>query len=357
MISQVGTLLSWLIFLSAFLFSNEALFSINTDTFGVMAFSIPLLVVVIARSLDGLTGGNISVANAYLSDITTEGDRRKAFGQMSSSMSLGFIVGPSVAGLLASVDNGNLITIIVTAFISLLGLLAIIYLLPETPIKKEVYSCQEAKLKKAFGFEYRECYDLDQKSTNWQTVINQKGATLMIVLFFVIFLAFNLFYATFSMYSSTTLEWSAQRVGIFFTLLSGVMIIGQGPVLTRLSTRYSEIQLFTLGALIMGLSFFFMTSQQESTLYLAAVFYGLGNGIMWPSYQAMLSKTGSQEKQGSLQGIANGTGSLAGIIGLTFGGFLLSVLSGKIYMISAILLLGIFLVGVFYMVKSLRRKL
>ena len=354
LISQMGTLLSWLIFLLAFLFPVVEVFSINSERFGVINFTLPLLIVILARALDGLTGGNISVANAYLSDITPEQERKKNFGRMSSAMSLGFIIGPAIAGVLATFDNGNLLTILVTMAISSFGLVAIWAWLPEVATKQEVYPCEDAKMKKVFGVEYQECYDLEVgRSNSWSSVLGQTKAPLMVMLFFLIFLAFNLFYATFSMYSSTELEWSAQKVGFFFTLLSGVMIIGQGPVLQVLSKRFSEEQLFALGALVMVGTFSCLTSQEPVIIYTGAVLFGLGNGVMWPSYLTMLSKVGSPEKQGSLQGIANGSGSFASILGLVFGGFLLALWSEKIYFLSAALLLLIAFIG---MVNQFRSK-
>ena len=353
LISQAGTLLSWLIFFLAFLFPVVEIFSITSESFGVINFTLPLLVVILARAMDGLTGGNISVANAYLSDITAEHERKKSFGKMSSAMSLGFIIGPAIAGILATFENGNLLTILVTMAISSFGLIAIWLWLPEVPLQKEVYPCQDAKMKKVFGVEYEECYDLEAgRDNSWSRVLAQNKAPLMVFLFFLIFLAFNLFYATFSMYSSTELQWSAQKVGFFFTLLSAIMIVGQGPVLQVLSRKFSEEQLFAWGALIMVGTFSCLTSQNPVVIYLGAVLFGLGNGIMWPSYLTMLSKVGSPDTQGSLQGIANSSGSLASILGLVFGGFLLALWSENIYFLSAALLLLIFLIGMVNMFDS-----
>lgn len=353
LISQAGTLLSWLIFLIAFLFPTEAFYSFEAESIGEVHLTIPLLIVLLARSLDGLTGGNISVANAYLSDITSEEHRKQNFGRMSASMSLGFIIGPVIAGLLASFPNGNLLTIIVTATISLFGLFAIQFFLPKVKLNKQVYPCEQAKLKKVFGAEYKECYELENEHKyGWKTVISQQKAPIMIVLFFLIFLAFNLFYATFSMYSSTTLNWSAQRVGYFFTVLSMVMIIAQGPILSWLAQKYSEEGLFTFGALLLIFSFISLTSSNLFILYLGAALYGLGNGVMWPSYMTMLSKVGKQHMQGALQGIANGIGSFAAILGLVFGGGLLSILSKDMYFLSAGLLVFTSLIGAILLKKS-----
>ncbi len=72
------------------------------QTLGQFTITLPLVLLFIARAADGLTGGNISVANAYLADITSEEARSKNFGRMAMSSNLGFIIGPALAGLLGA---------------------------------------------------------------------------------------------------------------------------------------------------------------------------------------------------------------------------------------------------------------
>lgn len=101
----------------------------------------------------------------------------------------------------------------------------------------------------------------------------------------------------------------------------------------------------------------FLLFSQEGTAYLyaAAVCFGIGNGIMWPSYLSILAKTGDSDTQGSIQGIANSFGSFASIIGLITGGFVLNLLVEKTYYLSAGILLLIAVCG-FYLI-SIRKKL
>ena len=99
----------------------------------------------------------------------------------------------------------------------------------------------------------------------------------------------------------------------------------------------------------MALTFICLTSSNPIMLYLAAVLFGLGNGVMWPSFLTILSQVGDPNKQGSLQGIANSFGSLASILGLVFGGFLLALLSERLYFLSAALLVVIVLISVVYL--------
>ncbi len=95
--SQVGTLAAWLLFLVALSLPVQGIFKIAGAT-----LTLPLLLVFVARALDGATGGNISVANAYVADLTrnTPQLRQVAFGRMGMAASVGFVIGPASAGLL-----------------------------------------------------------------------------------------------------------------------------------------------------------------------------------------------------------------------------------------------------------------
>jgi MFS family permease len=76
-------------------------------------------VLFLARALDGLSGGNVSVANAYLADITTERDRSRNFGKMSISENLGFIVGPALGGILSVTVYGDVAPVLGAIVISM----------------------------------------------------------------------------------------------------------------------------------------------------------------------------------------------------------------------------------------------
>ncbi|MEM9299571.1 MAG: MFS transporter, partial [Bacteroidota bacterium] len=92
LISQIGTLVAWFVFLLALYLPINTLVEIESKTFGAFAVTLPLVFLFIARAFDGLTGGNVSVANAYLSDISNDQNRKANFGKMAMSSSLGFII-------------------------------------------------------------------------------------------------------------------------------------------------------------------------------------------------------------------------------------------------------------------------
>jgi MFS transporter, DHA1 family, tetracycline resistance protein len=99
LLSNAGTLVGWILFFIALLLPDQK-FSFDTLLFGTFTMSLPILVLFLARAIDGITGGNISVAIAYLADISSEKSRSSNFGKMAMSANLGFILGPAIAGLL-----------------------------------------------------------------------------------------------------------------------------------------------------------------------------------------------------------------------------------------------------------------
>jgi MFS transporter, DHA1 family, tetracycline resistance protein len=91
---------------------KEHILSANSPLLGTFVISLPLVVIFFARLIDGITSGNIYVANAYLADISSNENRSKNFGKMAISSNLGFIVGAASAALLGSTIFGNILVLI-----------------------------------------------------------------------------------------------------------------------------------------------------------------------------------------------------------------------------------------------------
>ena len=121
LLSQAGTLVSWLVFLTAFGLPQSVFFRVDSSVSGAFVVTLPLVVLILARALDGLTGGNVSIANAYVADITTEDERASSYGQMAVSSNLGFVLGPAIAGILGSTALGAALPVMAAAVISLLA--------------------------------------------------------------------------------------------------------------------------------------------------------------------------------------------------------------------------------------------
>ncbi len=122
LITQFGTFCSWLIFAAAYFFPSTPL----------LFTSMPLLVILISRVIDGITGGNISITNAYLSDITPPKQRSVAFGYIGAIFGVGMIIGPAAGAFAMSFSIGYLGTILLGATISLITLFFMLFSLKES---------------------------------------------------------------------------------------------------------------------------------------------------------------------------------------------------------------------------------
>jgi MFS family permease len=241
LLSNGGTLVGWIIFLTALFLPVVHITSINSSIFGAFVITLPLIVIFVARALDGITGGNISVANAYLADISTDKDRGKNFGKLSISANLGFIVGPALAGVLGGTFYKELLPVLSAVIVSSVAFLVIGLMLKESKKPKgsvEIttfpFAAEKKNINKVFSFECKECYESpNPKKLGYKDVMRIKNVSFLIVLYFFIFLGFNIFYTAFPNHAVVGLKWSVTQMGIFYAVLSGLMIIIQGPVLQK----------------------------------------------------------------------------------------------------------------------------
>ncbi len=345
-ISQLGTFVAWVLFLLAFLLPEIALWSQGSEFTGNYTMTLPLLIIFIARIFDGFTGGNISVANAYLSDISTDEDRNTNFGKMGASTSLGFVLGPAVAGILASTVLGEALPLLLAALISLIAISVINTKLEESnPCVVDTGTLRLKSFRRFFQVEHRNCYGSEEggevKKNSWKTILGIPGIPLLYAVYFLTFLAFSLFYAGLPIYANTMLGWTATDLGIFLAYSSLIMILAQGPLLSRLSKVVSNEALILSGSLLLAAGFYLLSSNTVILIYFANTIFSIGNGIMWPSFLALLSSTGSKQNQGAIQGYGNSMGSIASMLGLVLGGMLFESISTLVFVIAAMVFLVI----------------
>ncbi len=336
LLSQAGTLCSWMIFAVALFIPRTVLAHIESSTLGAFTLTTPLALVFAARALDGLTGGNVSVANAYVADVTSESERGRSFGRMGVSSNLGFIVGPALASLLGMTRWAETLPVFAALLISLVATVLVAVVLPESNPRVADRKVQRASIRKVFGQDHRDCFEFEQvRRVRLGDALKRPRVPLLLLLYFVVFLGFNFFYTSFPVHAAGALGWTVTQTGIFFAFLSLTMALVQGPVLSWLSGRFSEAVLITAGNLILGTNFVLMLSRQTRWIYLAAVLFALGNGIMWPSLVSLLSKAAGDRYQGAVQGFAGSVGGLASVLGLIVGGLLYQQVGGMTFAVSA----------------------
>ena len=336
LLSQAGTLLSWVIFLVALLLPITALAQFDSTSLGLFTITVPLLILFVARALDGLTGGNVSVANAYLADISDDSNRKANFGKLAASGNLGFIVGPLLAGSLGATSFGEIIPVIAAIAISLVAVFVIYKYLPESNCAPVDEHLQPEGLEKMLSQEHKDCYQVEgTEKVRLKDVMKIKHMPYMFLLYFLIFLGFNIFYTAFPIHAIKGMNWSIMHLGVFFSILGGLMVAVQGPLLTYLSKKTSDEVLVVIGSFILGFQFILLSTGNIYLVYLSTVFFALGNGLMWASFLSILAKIPPPKYQGYVQGVANSFGSLASIIGLIVGGFIYSTLGSTTFLLAA----------------------
>jgi MFS family permease len=345
LLSQLGTLFSWAIFLSALFLPPSTMLEVDSSVLGAFTLTVPLLILFLARALDGVTGGNVSVANAYLADITPEAERSTNFGKMALSGNLGFIVGPALAGVLGATALGEIPPVVAALVISAVAA-GLIVRLPDASPCALASNPEHSAVHHVMGQEQKECIELHTATAlSVGNVLRLPGVALPLTLYFLVFLAFNFFYITFPVWAVSGLEWTLPQIGVFFSVMGLAMAVIQGPVLSRASRVLSDRTLVIGGSAILAVSFLFFTSTSLPVIYLGTLLLALGNGVMWPSLMAVLSMSSDSATQGSVQGVASSVGAIASIIGLILGGFLFGFLGAGVFLISAGLVMFVFLIS------------
>ena len=347
LLSNAGTSVGWILFLFALFLPFEKSFSINLAFLGTFVFIVPLLVLFLARAVDGITGGNISVANAYLADLSSDRTRSKNFGKMAISSNLGFILGPALAGILGGTIYGAILPVLAALILSLATLIVIGFLLRESkPSSQEMLVPEEGTIRKVFSQECREPYPTANTiKPRLRDVFKLKHISFLLILYFLIFLGFNIYYASFPTHAAKDLKWSVTQLGIFYAVLSGIMVLVQGPILRKALKKFSEEKLVVIGSLILGTNFILFVSNNIVSVSGAVILFAVGNGLMWPSFMSILSRRAGSKLQGAVQGVAGSFGGLASIVGLTIGGLLYNLFGGTTFLFSAGVILAVFVMS------------
>lgn len=281
-VSQAGTLISWIIFGIAYF----------VPVLPIGPFSLPLIIIMIARIADGITGGNISVANAYIADISDEKDRTKLFGMVGATMGTGFVIGPLLGGLSTSTSIGFLGTVILATIISLITLLLIIFYLPESLPTEKQDKDLTIKLKDELNI-YRKINEFRSKLVN--KLIAQR----------IIFsLAMTSFTTTFVLYAKEVLSLNEFSLGLVMTFVGITSIINQGFVVQRVAKKYGDDKTFTIGQIIFGGSLLLLLIKPSLIEFLIILFItNIGITLSSPTLKALLTKAVKPHQVGRITGI------------------------------------------------------
>lgn len=263
---------------------------------------------------------------------------------MAISSNLRFIVGPALAGILGGTIYGNTLPVIVAIFVSFVAFVAIWVLLKESnKVTKIIQPIQKNSVQRVFSYECKDCFNTpNPDKVKFKDIFKLRYIPITMALNFFIFLGFSVFYTSFPIHAVSSLKWTITEMGIFQAFLSGLMILVQGPILRKASQIFSEGNLIIIGSFILGVNFVLFFSNNIILIYVAAILFAVGNGLMWPSFMSILSKFAGNVRQGAVQGVASSIGSLASIIGLIIGGLLYNSIGSTTFLVAAVIIFIVF---------------
>lgn len=272
-----------------------------------------LAVLFTSRILAGLTGGNISVAQAYIADISTPENRNRALGMVGAAFGLGFIIGPAVGGLL-SVRFGYAAPAWAAATLATVNWVAVYLWLPEsiTPERRAEMTKRP-----------RASFSLGAFATAMRRP--RLGPLFHIRFFFG--LAFAMFQSIFALYAAgAPLNLSVLETSLVLAYVGLLSVIVQGFALGRLSKRYSDRKLIFGASLAMAAGFGLWGAVPSlAVLLLVLLPISLGGGILNTVINSALSKSVYPEEIGGTLGLASSVESLTRVIAPIVGSALLQV--------------------------------
>jgi len=270
--------------------------------FFILGFAHTLWMLFLGRIIDGITGGNISTAQAYIADVTTEENRARGMGLIGAAFGLGFIFGPAIGGILSR--WGAHVPFLFAGALALANAVLLYFVLPETAGPGHA-----ARGRAAAG-------------GRWSQLARALGQTrlaFILAIYFLFVTAFSIMTSSFGLFTLYRFGFDAHDTGWVFAFVGVVGALIQGGLIGRLVKAFGEPPLVIAGALLFALSLALIPLTGPGTgwpalLALGALF-ALGNGLATPSLTSLASKSAGAGEQGGVLGVTQSVASLARAVG------------------------------------------
>lgn len=270
----------------------------------IMAFAPQLWMLLLGRAIAGLTSANISVATAYITDISSEDKRARRFGLLNAMFGIGFIVGPVLGGLLA--DYWLRLPFIAAAVLNGCNLLLALFVLPESraPSRQRIDLATFNPL----------------RPLRW--VFSMKGLLPIVLVYFILSATGEAYGTCWALWGFDTFQWNGLWIGLslgaFGVCQTLVQIFLPGPATKLLGERWAVI--VGIGCACVALVALAFANQGWIVFAIMPIFALAGIGT--PAFQALATRQVDSTRQGQFQGVLTSAVSLASIISpLAFSAF------------------------------------
>jgi DHA1 family tetracycline resistance protein-like MFS transporter len=289
-------------------------------SFVMLAVAHSLAMLFAARVVDGLSGGNITTARAYIGDIATDENRAKYFGMLGASFGLGFIIGPGLSGAFARISYTA--PIWAAAVITLIAMLMAWLWLPETVHRVHADA----------GSPWRALRELGTRA----------GLRILFAIDFLYWASFAVYQSTFALFGARRFGFDAAHTGYILAGFGVLGVIVQGAMVGPLVARIGEKPAFMTGLVITAASWFATAMAHSVPFFLVMLVpAALGLGFCTPSLVSLVSGAAGRHEQGRVQGAAGALESLGRAIGPVWGNGALQLFGeGTAYGSAALVLLA-----------------
>jgi len=277
--------------------------------FLILAFAGSLWLVFLSRIIDGLTAGNLSLAQAYIADVTTPENRAKSFGVIGIAFGIGFLIGPAISGFLA--QFGFVYPIFAAAFLSASSIVCTSTLLP----KAEPHTSEAGRLDVLDWKGYAEYF------------ARPKLGRLLWQFFFFAF-SFALFTSGFALYAQRRYTFNghpfgAKEVGYVFAWVGFLGLILQGGLIGRLVKLFGERKLVWTGFAISATGYGLLAWTRTVGGLLGACTVNSCSGVLRPAVTSLITQQAGRREQGVVLGLTQSITSVSQIVGPIIAGSLI----------------------------------
>ena len=276
------------------------LFTMVVNTAGYLAFAFAgsYAVLLAARLVSGFAGGNLSVAQAYVADVSSVESRSRAMGRtIGTAFGLGFVLGPAIGGL-SSAYGGHAAPGLVAAGLAALNLVLAWRILPE--------SLPESRRSRRPLWEF----------AHFGTALARPELRWLLVVWFLAPVAFAGYTVALPVYTTAALGWKATDLGWLFVVIGSVAAIVQGWGFGRISKRTGDRPLLIIGTFGMAAAILVVPfAGSSASLYGWTVLLAFSNSLFGPAATGMVSVLADPTEQGTILGVAQSLAGLGRLIG------------------------------------------
>jgi MFS transporter, DHA1 family, tetracycline resistance protein len=289
-------------------------------SFVMLALAQSLAMLFAARIVDGLSGGNITTARAYIADVTTEKDRARAFGMLGAAFGLGFIVGPALGAAFSHISYTA--PIWAAAAITVLAIALAWVWLPETLHLTHAGG----------GSAWRALADVSRRP----------GLRMLLSVDFLYWMAFAVYQTTFALFGARRFGFDASHTGYLLSAFGLLGVVVQGGLVGPVVDAIGPKRTLTIGLLFTAVGWGGSALTHSVPIFVAMLVPGaLGIGFCNASLSTLISTAAGAHEQGRVQGAAGALESLGRTIGPVWGNGVLQMFGeGKAFGMAAILLIG-----------------